>query len=198
VIRRHHRLRRLVGLITGRAVRTVGTPVGRSWRDTSSTFGQRRLSIEALEDRRLLAVYSSNDVPQEIPFDDPISSHLYVPDSLVIQDLNVHVKFGHRRFGDLSFSLQRPGNPPGPEILLFANSDAAGGTDDWSVLVLDDEAPQSITDATAPFDGDYSPEEPLTRYDGLLAQGDWLLRIHDSGEGGGRVRAAAIVAQDER
>jgi len=47
----------------------------------------RRVLFEQLEDRRLLAVYTSGDVPQAIPDQGTVLSTLEIPDSVTIADL---------------------------------------------------------------------------------------------------------------
>lgn len=43
----------------------------------------------------------------------------------------------------------------------------------------DDEAGGPLTDATSFIDGTYTPEEPLSAFDGQILLGDWVLRFVD-------------------
>ena len=143
-------------------------------RPTHHPSRRRKCLFESLEDRRLLAVYSSGDVPQSIPDRSTIESSLFVPDSLTIGDIDVELDISHTRDQDLDVYLIAPDLT---RIQLF--TDVGGGGDNFSGTTLDDEAPNSITAGTAPFTGSYRPEGDLAAFDGKDAQGEWKLEISD-------------------
>jgi hypothetical protein len=64
-------------------------------------------------------------------------------------------------------------------ITINLTSDNGGGGDNFIDTVLDDEAATSITSGSPPFTGSYRPEEALSTFDGLSAQGSWTLKVVD-------------------
>ena len=132
------------------------------------------MRFERLEDRRLLAVYSSGDVNLVIPDQGQVSSVIQVADSLSIDDVNVTVNIDHTRDQDLDVFLIAP---DGTQVELF--TDVGGGGHNFSNTTLDDEATSSITSGSAPFSGTYRPEGALSALDGKNSLGDWTLEVHD-------------------
>ena len=72
-----------------------------------------------MEQRNLMAVYQSVDVPKSIPKVGTTSSELVITDTFVdpIVDINVKLSISHTYDGDLRVSLQ---SPKGDLVNLFA------------------------------------------------------------------------------
>jgi hypothetical protein len=136
--------------MTKRSKRTW--PKNRIRRDNHRKNHRRRIHFERLEDRRLLAVYSSGDVPQTIPDQSTMTSILSVPDAVTIDDVNVTLDISHTSDQDLDVYLIAP---DGTRVELF--TDVGGGGDHFTGTTLDDEAATPITAGAAPFSGSFSP-----------------------------------------
>jgi subtilisin-like proprotein convertase family protein len=135
------------------------------------------LRVEPLEDRRLLTVYSSTDVPVGIDTHDTLyTSTINVADSISISDINVTLDITHTYDSDLDVFLQ---SPTGTVVELF--TDVGNDGDDFTNTTLDDEAGTSISSAPVPFTGTYIPEGSLSSFDDESASGDWILQITDDG-----------------
>jgi T1SS-143 domain-containing protein len=103
-------------------------------------------------------------------------------------------------------------SPSGVEIELFSNIGGSGDPN-GGAIVIDDEAAQNISSATAPFNGTWRPEASvLSALDGLDASGNWTLIIQDTAildtgtlqswqlqitTGGGSGSAAVAVDEDD-
>ena len=139
-----------------------------------------------------LIVYTSIDVPKIIPDDDDggITSELVVPDSFVIDDLDLILdELLHESVSDLRIELT---SPFGTTVVLIESASEGGilgglGTSDNFIgTILDDQAPTSLRDAF--FDnhvGTYNIDDPsvrnspLSAFNGENARGTWVLRISD-------------------
>ena len=100
--------------------------------------------------------YSSTDVPKEIPIDSSLvaESFINVGDFFVLSDVDVGpINITHNYDVNLSAFLWSPSNT-GIELFTHVGLDGDNFTD----TVLDDEATESIGNATAPFTGSYRPE----------------------------------------
>jgi hypothetical protein len=73
--------------------------------------------------------------------------------------------------------------PDGTEITLSAGNGGSGSN--YINTVFDDEAEQSITTGSAPFNGSFQPEQPLYTFDDYDMAGDWILEISNSGSSQG-------------
>ncbi len=122
--------------------------------------------------------YCSVDVNIPIPDKSTIYSSLTVPDSFVIQDINVELYITHTWDADLEVFLIAPDGTP---VELF--SGVGGNNNNFVKTVLDDEADESITQGSAPFTGAFQPEGNLSDFDGMNAQGIWQLEITDDATG---------------
>jgi subtilisin-like proprotein convertase family protein len=124
------------------------------------------------------ATYDSTDVPKAIPDLSSATSSLTVPATGVVLDVDVGVSITHTFDGDLVLVLI---GPTGKQILL-ANSVGVDGVN-FTGTVFDDEAATSITSGAAPFTGRFQPQQPLSRLDGVPADGTWTLEVLDQGLG---------------
>ncbi|MCP4641637.1 MAG: hypothetical protein GY851_14435 [bacterium] len=119
--------------------------------------------------------YANEDGEQAIPDQTTITSTIVVADSFTIADLNVRWHAEHTSAGDLLISLQ---SPAGTTVLLAAlpgilNPNSVGTN-------VDDEASTPLGSAAAPFTGNFTPENPLSAFDGEDAAGTWTLTVEDA------------------
>ena len=121
------------------------------------------------------ANYSMN-VPAPIPDVSTTISTIDVPaNGPVISDLDVFLNLTHTFVGDLIISLIAPDNSS--VLLSFGNG---GSGMDYTDTIFDDSAPTPIFFGTAPFTGRFSPEEPLSLFNGIPSVGTWQLQIEDA------------------
>ena len=119
--------------------------------------------------------YCSENVPVAIEDNTTAYDTIFIEDEGVILDVDVMVDIDHSYVGDLVISLK------GPEETLTALSIANGsGGDDYDNTVFDDEAEQSIMNASAPFEGSYQPQQPLSVFDEMDMEGPWVLQVADN------------------
>lgn len=123
--------------------------------------------------------YVSTDVPKTISDNVTMESNIVVPDSKVVQDVNVTItSLTHTYDGDMDISLVAPDNT----VILLSNNRGGSG-DNFTNTVFDDEAATAIASGAAPFTGSFIPDAPLSGFDGKNSAGTWKLRILDSGAG---------------
>ena len=91
--------------------------------------------------------------------------------------LKIFVDIGHENNADLSIELE---HPSGLAITLLDSNSAFNGTQGLSIIFSDDasELPYSLNDVMGPR-GIFQPAEPLSTFDGLPMEGDWILRVTD-------------------
>ncbi len=87
---------------------------------------------------------------------------------------NVTIDLFHTFDGDLNITLIAPDGITTVDL----TSGNGGGGDDYIVTVFQDGAPP-ITGGAAPFNGTFSPEQPLSSLSGQNANGNWQLEIFD-------------------
>ncbi len=104
-------------------------------------------------------VISTIDIPAQVAF---------------VDDVNVTINLDHGHLGDLDVYLL---SPAGTRVELF--TDVGGNGTVMTDLVIDDEAPQTITGGSAPFTGRFQPEGSLAAFDGEAISGTWTLEITD-------------------
>jgi len=103
-----------------------------------------------------------------------IESQIHVDSSASIVDLNLSLDITHTYDSDLRITLI---SPKGTKVMVVNRRGASD--DNFTFTTLDDEASLSISDAFAPFTGNFIPENPLAAFDGQTAAGLWTLRIED-------------------
>ena len=134
--------------------------------------------------------YTSTDIPKSLPVDTAsVTSSLSVSANGTITDVDLSVDMEHDWVGDLIFTLihQETGtsvtamDQPGVSGSSTGEDSCAGY--DVSV-VLDDEASTSVESQCAMTDpainGTFSPNNPLSAFDGESANGTWTLRVEDA------------------
>ncbi|MDK9698910.1 MAG: hypothetical protein OEM52_01995 [bacterium] len=96
-----------------------------------------------------------------------------------VTDIDVRISGTHTWVSDVSMNLIHPSGAP--IVPLFLNR--GGSADNWTNMILDDEAAASIATGAAPFTGTWIPEQPLSGFDFLEASGTWILRVYDAYNG---------------
>ena len=122
------------------------------------------------------SAFASTDTPLDIPDGDPsgITSTISVMTGGTVTDVNLSVNIDHRWVSDVKANLI---SPTGIRVTLF---DSVGGSGrNFTGTVFDDEADQSLSQGTAPFNGSFLPENPLSALDGINLSGDWMLEVVD-------------------
>jgi subtilisin-like proprotein convertase family protein len=109
---------------------------------------------------------------------------IQVADVGQIVDVDVRIRANHTFDGDVSFTLI---GPDGTTVDLSSRNGGGGdnygdGATDCSgrPTVFDDQAPNAIVGAAAPFAASFRPEQPLARFAGHSSQGTWRLQVSDS------------------
>ncbi len=125
-----------------------------------------------------------------IPDSDPagISTTLTVTDDVEITDLNVDLDISHTWVGDLIVTLQ---SPSGTSVVIMDRPGVPASTFGCSgndiLATLDDEASSPVEDecgAGVPaISGSFTPNNPLSAFDGENPMGDWTLTVSDNGGG---------------
>ncbi len=103
------------------------------------------------------------------------TNSITVRDTRQIKDVNVRINLEHTFVGDLQLILTAP---DGTETILFNRRGSSG--DNLTNTLFDDEAANAVSAGTAPFTGAFRPDQPLNRFDGKSAAGDWTLRMVDT------------------
>ena len=124
------------------------------------------------------SVFNSTQVPRSIPDLGQVTSSLTVSGlGGAIADINVTLRITHTYVGDLAATLIGPG---GVTVRLFNHPGGANNFgDNFTNTTLDDEASTPIGQGTAPYNGSFIPDEPLSRFRDRLPNGTWQLRIND-------------------
>jgi subtilisin-like proprotein convertase family protein len=128
--------------------------------------------------------YSSGGISVAIPDNTTVESNIVIADTGIVGDVNVKVRLDHTFDGDLIISLVAP---DGTVVNLSNRRGSSGdnygtGSNDCSgtYTVFDDSAATSIVSGTAPFDGSFAPEQPLSVLNGKSITGTWKLRVTDA------------------
>jgi len=116
---------------------------------------------------------------QTIPDNNPLglSVNFEFSEQAQVIDVNVGLTVSHTYIGDLQVSLI---SPSGKEVVL-KYIDGGNGGDNFDTTVFDDDAEMSIVMGTAPFNGNFKPQEPLSLMNGEFADGIWKLKFVDGG-----------------
>ena len=93
----------------------------------------------------------------------------------VITDINVSVDIEHTWVSDLTLKLE---SPSGKIVTLIARKGGSG--DNMQDTLFDDEATISGSAGRAPFTGSFTPQSPLSTFDGDRSEGTWVLSVTDS------------------
>jgi subtilisin-like proprotein convertase family protein len=116
----------------------------------------------------------SNTLPKPIIDYENTYDTITLTQSGIVMDVKVNLTIYHTYDGDISIYLK---GPNATEIPLSTNNGGSG--DNYVNTTFDDAAPIPITQGTAPFTGSYIPETPLSTFDNIPVEGDWILRVYD-------------------
>jgi subtilisin-like proprotein convertase family protein len=112
-----------------------------------------------------------------------VEHSIQVTETGLVDNLKVRVRLNHTWDSDVSIALVAP---DGTVVDLSSANGSSGdnyGSDatDGSVVytVFDDAATTCITAGKPPYEGSFSPEQPLSTVYGKLAAGTWTLRVTD-------------------
>lgn len=94
-----------------------------------------------------------------------------------LADLDVTMTIEHPQIVNLVVTLGRNG----VGVIDLARHRGTVEGENFTGTVLDDEAALSLYDAQAPFTGPHRPDSPLSVADGTDPQGEWSLRVQDTG-----------------
>jgi subtilisin-like proprotein convertase family protein len=126
---------------------------------------------------------SSGNLNTALPDLASVDIPINVPDIGAVTDVNVSVRLNHTFTGDLVVSLVSPDG-----TIVALSSRRGGGGDNFGTgandcsgtpTVFDDEATAAISSGAAPFAGSFTPDQPLSAFDGKLTAGTWKLRVSD-------------------
>ena len=112
----------------------------------------------------------------------PAISTITIGDSGSIQDVNVSLDITHTWVGDLVVELA---SPSGTTVVLVnrpgsASNETCGSSSHNIITLLDDESGGgSVENADPPTGSSYTPEQPLSAFDGQNLAGEWVLRVYD-------------------
>ncbi len=132
------------------------------------------------------AFTSSTDVPKAIPDNNPagVTSTFTFPDNGTVTDLDVKIgDLTHTWVGDLKITLTHDATTV---VLMDRPGSGTFGAsgDNFVDLILDDEAGspiEGIPAANPPggYTGSFTPDQPLSAFDGQSLSGTWTLTVSD-------------------
>jgi subtilisin-like proprotein convertase family protein/uncharacterized protein YvpB len=136
-------------------------------------------------------LYVCNNPYVNIPDKDltGISDALVLNDLRTVLDMDVRLEIGHSYVGDLDISLTHQESGNSLKLIDRPGAPAsAGGCGRANIgAILDDEitlpAENQCSDNPAAIAGIYTPAQPLSSFDGELANGAWTLNVVDRGAG---------------
>jgi subtilisin-like proprotein convertase family protein len=91
----------------------------------------------------------------------------------------VDIDITHTWAGDINVTLIAPDGTTSADL----TSGNGGSADNYTGTQFRDDAATSITAGTAPFTGAFQPEQPLSTFNGVDADGTWTLNFCDSAGG---------------
>ena len=113
-----------------------------------------------------------------------VTSTITIADDFEITDLNVDLDITHTWVGDLIIELQ---SPSGTSVVLVDQpgnpATTFGCSGDDILATLDDEATDPVEDECEnlpAIGGSFTPNNPLSAFDGESTMGDWTLTITDT------------------
>ncbi|CAN5456393.1 hypothetical protein BH09SUM1_BH09SUM1_19340 [soil metagenome] len=102
----------------------------------------------------------------------------YPPGGDTFLDAAVVLSATHPFDGDLVFQLI---SPHGTTINLISNRGSSG--DNFTNVNLSDTYPNPISTGSAPFSGNFKPEQPFSAFAGERIEGTWTLKVSDTAGG---------------
>lgn len=143
-------------------------------------FDPSNVSVLNLDNDLTTTTYNSADAPKALKDakgrrSGKTNSTLTISDTFDIHDLSVQLDITHTRVEDLDVYLLGPDGVTRVELF----TDVGGNFDNFTGLILDDQASTPITSGTAPFTGTFQPEGLLSDFNLMSAAGTWTLQIED-------------------
>lgn len=148
-----------------------------------------------------LALFCSSP-NQSIPDNDPegSSNTIQISDPRLISDLNIYLNVDHTYVGDLTASLTH--QESGKKITLFDKPGYPGDpcSKDDIRAIFDDEMSWHVETKCASYpaaiSGSFESDKPLSTFDGLSINGEWIINISDSAPNdNGTLKAWCLAAQ---
>ena len=117
-----------------------------------------------------------------------VSTTITVADDFDITDLNVNLDITHTWVGDVIVTLQSPAGTTAVIVDRMGFTGTGFGCSSNDLLItLDDEAASAIEDECQPgppaASGSFTPNNPLSAFDGQSTMGDWTLTVSDNAGG---------------
>jgi len=131
-------------------------------------------SIDACGAGEALFIYSSVDVPRDIPDSGNATSVVTATHAGVIRRAVVRLSILHTYDEDLLLSLMSPLGL----VVTVCDSHGFDGNN-FTGTIFDSECPTPIASGSSPFSGCFAPDESLTGYVGQQAMGTWALYMAD-------------------
>ncbi len=119
-----------------------------------------------------------HDPSLAIPDSGSVSSVHDVTVAGVVEDVNIELTVLHADVGELMIWLEHEG----VTVTLVNQCEGAGA--DFAATAFDDEADTPICDGIPPYSGLFTPDEPLSAFDGMDIQGAWTLWVSDTAADG--------------
>jgi subtilisin-like proprotein convertase family protein len=118
-------------------------------------------------------------------------SGLVVPTNFLVTTVTVQVNLTYPSDGDLAIYLV---SPAGRVIELAYHNGGSG--QNYTSTIFADAGSTSIASGSAPFNGTYRPESPLSVFAGKNAKGTWWLVVEDDGRtGSGKLLSWSLSLQ---
>jgi extracellular elastinolytic metalloproteinase len=132
----------------------------------------------------LICAMPNLSIPDAVPAG--VTTDMVVPSGGALTDLNVTLKVTHTWVGDLIFKLTKVGG--GPTVTFFDRPGVPASTNGCSGdnidATLDDEAATPVetqcAGAAPTISGSFSPNNPLSAFDGQALAGTWRLTASDN------------------
>ncbi|MBK8259703.1 MAG: proprotein convertase P-domain-containing protein [Polyangiaceae bacterium] len=126
-----------------------------------------------------LLVLSATDVPKAISDNTTVASVMSFSETAVVKKVALQLNINHTWDSDLDISLKSPAN-----TTVDISSDNGGAGANYQSTIFDDACSSNpAASGTAPFNGCYSPEQPLSTYVNQSVKGTWTLQVGDDAGG---------------
>jgi VCBS repeat-containing protein len=176
--------------LLGAGQEDTGNLTGEEWRDygvefvnPSDTTDYMPLKVESPQQEKSL--YSSGTLALPIPDAPlpPLLSTINVTNNFAVNHVTVEVNITHPRDADLRLELIHTDTVTGKTFTVRLVNQAGGVGSNFNNTTFSDQALQTINAGAAPFFGTFVPEQPLSSFNGMNAQGNWTLRVTDLASG---------------
>ncbi len=117
---------------------------------------------------------AATDLPQAIEDTTTTSSTVSVLRTGTVARVAVRFSATHTYDADLDITLVSPS-----DTVIDLSSDNGSGEDNYTDTIFIDSAATSVASGSAPFNGSYQPEQPLSNLNGEAVLGDWRLDVYD-------------------